>query len=258
MMLGAVQGLTEFLPISSSAHLILIPNAFRLPAIFGTAQFDIMLHAGSFIAILIALRRDWLALVRGALRGVRSDLRYCGFLLLTSIPGAIFGVLFEKQAESAFRAPLRIAAALMAFGLLLWAIDRFVTRMDGLETMSWAKAGLIGLAQALALLPGVSRAGSTITAGRALGLSREAIAKYSFMAALPIIGGAAVFGLRDVSAGTLFSAEYLIGFLAATLSSFTAMKVMLGFVRKHSLAVFAWYRLALGVVVIALVLAGVM
>jgi undecaprenyl-diphosphatase len=255
VILGLVQGVAEFLPISSSAHLTLIPWAFRIsdPAL-SSLQFDIALHAGSFVAILAALWGDWMKLARGALKGERSDLRFIGFLLLTSVPGAIFGVVFEDKAATVFRTPLLVGVSLIVFGVLLWAVDRFVTAREAIETMSWTRAGLIGLAQAVAIVPGVSRSGSTITAGRALGLSREAVAKYSFMAALPIIGGAAVFGLRDVPLSQLLSVDWVLGFVASAVASFAAMRFLLAFVRERSFAAFAYYRVAIGVIVIVLAL----
>jgi len=262
--LGLVQGVAEFLPISSTAHLKLVPWAFgvqNLPFLANTdmaAAFDIALHAGSAVAILIALWVDWRLLVQGAVRRERPALLFVGFLLLTSVPGAIMGVLFDSQIE-AFAdprantwAPLMMGVTLIAFGVLLWAVDHYTERKQPLEKMNWLRALLIGLSQAVALIPGVSRSGATMTAGRATGLSREAVAKYSFMAALPIIAGAAVWGLRKVPLHLLLSGEFVIGFLAAFVSSALLMRWMLGYVRKHSFSVFMWYRIALGIGVIAL------
>jgi undecaprenyl-diphosphatase len=255
--LGLVQGLAEFLPISSSAHLTLVPWAFGFQHVYpvlDSVQFDIALHAGSAVAILIALWSDWASLAKGVVKRQPADLRLAGFLLVTSVPGALFGVLFEEQIQSVFRAPWLIGCTLIAFGVLLWAVDRFAKRNDPFEKVSWARAAWIGLAQAAAIVPGVSRSGATITAGRFLGLSREAIARYSFMAALPIIAGGAVFGLRHVAIGQLLSLDWAIGFVAALVSSVLLMRWMLAYVRDHSFALFMWYRVALGVAVIALFL----
>lgn len=261
--LGLVQGVTEFLPISSTAHLQLIPWVFNFQGLYPTiasTQFDIALHAGSAIAILIALWSDWRALVVDAVHRDGRALRFIGFLLLTSIPAAIIGVLFDTKVEkfstpSLFHsAPLLVGTMLIVFGVLLWAVDRFTRRVQPLEKMNWLRALLIGLAQAVALIPGVSRSGATMTAGRATGLSREAVAKYSFMAALPIIAGAAVFGLKDVPLHLLFSLDWAIGFVASLISSVLLMRWMLAWVREHSFSIFMWYRVALGVAVIALFL----
>ena len=257
--LGIVQGATEFLPISSTAHLKMIPWLFGIQnefPVLASAQFDIALHAGSFIAILLALWGDWVDLVKGAIARDPFKMRFLGFLIVTSVPGAIAGVLFEKSVESLSTpsefhfAPLLVGTALVLFGVLLWAADRFAASGEPMETMTWTRAALIGLAQAAALIPGVSRSGATITSGRMLGLSRDAIARYSFMAALPIIGGAAVFGLREVPMGELLSADWLIGFAAAAISSIVAMRFMLAYVRKHSFGAFAVYRAAAGVLLI--------
>lgn len=285
IILGVIQGLTEFLPISSTAHLKLVPWLFGVrDPMLSSASFDIALHAGSLIAIIFALWRDWLDLLIAAFGGrgpvplgadeprfdtPRVARRFFGFLLLTSIPGGLIGVAFASRLEylstpdvpghsatgidaATFHyAPLLLGVCLIVFGIVLWAADHFVTRKDPLASMSWWRALLIGLAQALALIPGVSRSGSTMTAGRLVGLDREGVARYSFMAAAPIIAGAAVFGLRDVPLAQLFSVDWVLGFLAAAISSVLVMRWMLGYVRNHSFAIFMWYRIAFGTLVIA-------
>lgn len=255
--LGLVQGLAEFLPISSSAHLTLIPWAFgfqNLYPVLDSVQFDIALHAGSAVAILIALWSDWATLARGIVTREQTQLRLAGFLLLTSVPGAIFGVLLEEKIQTAFRAPWLIGGSLIVFGIALWAVDRFAPNEDAFETMTWGRAAWIGLAQAAAIVPGVSRSGATMTVGRLIGLSREAIARYSFMAALPIIAGGAVFGLRHVPFAELMSLDWVIGFVTALASSLVLMRWMLAYVRKHSFSLFMWYRIVLGAGVIVLFL----
>lgn len=288
VILGTVQGLAEFLPISSTAHLKLVPWAFGVrDAALSSAQFDIALHAGSLVAIIAALWRDWLDLILAALgrpvnrsvdathedpvlRNPRFARRFIGFLLLTSIPGALFGVLFDDKIEylstpdvagkaatgldgATFHyAPLLLGIMLIIFGVALWASDRFVKRQDPLEKMTWPKALVVGFAQAAALIPGVSRSGSTMMAGRLLGLERSSVARYSFMAAAPIVGGAAIFGLKDVALSTLLSTDYVLGFIAAAVSSVLCMRWMLNYVKKHTFTVFMWYRIVVGVGVIAL------
>lgn len=250
VVLGLAQGLTEFLPVSSSAHLTLLPwlYGFKDPGL----AFDIALHAGSFAAILVALRSDWIELAKGLVRPEKTfEKRLALFLLVTSVPGAMAGYLLEDQAATVFRNPLLVAVMLAAFGLVLWAVDRVVERAEPIDTMTGRRALWIGLAQAFAIVPGVSRSGATMTAGRALGLSRESAARYSFMAALPIIFGATLFGLRDVSFAALLSADWVLGFAASAISSFLAMRLLLAYVKEHSFAVFLYYRLALSAVVVA-------
>lgn len=254
--LGIVQGLAEFLPISSSAHLALIQQVkpFHVPSLVDSTQFDIALHLGSALAILVVLWREWVTLVTGAVRENGFQRRLVGYLLLTSIPGAIFGVLLDEKAQAVIRNPLIIASTLMVMGIVLWLVDSRVGRQEPLEEMTWQRSLGVGVAQAIAIIPGISRSGVTITAGRGLGFSRDAIARYSFMAALPIILGAGVFGLRKVPLHTLFSLDWALGFLASFVFSMLAMRVMLDYLRRHSFFVFAVYRLALGVLVIVLVL----
>lgn len=288
VILGLVQGVAEFLPISSTAHLKLIPWVFGVrDPMLSSMEFDIALHAGSFIAIVIALWRDWVDLVVAALGGSpagRPGLdeaadpfrttsfarRFLGFLILTSIPGALFGVLLSDKIEylstpevagaiktgldaATFHyAPLLLGVMLIVFGVALWAADHFVVRQDPIQKMNWWKASLIGLAQAMALIPGVSRSGSTMMAGRLIGLKREEVARYSFMAAMPIIGGAVVFGLKDVAPSTLLSVDWALGFVAAAVSSVLVMRWMLSYIKTRSFAIFMWYRIALGIFVIAL------
>jgi len=281
VLLGLVQGLTEFLPISSTAHLRLIPWVFGVDTslpLLASAQFDIALHAGSFVAILAALWPDWSDLVTRALdraprgssgapgslgnavRDTAHARRFLGFLLLTSIPAGIVGALLDTPLEkystpSEFHfAPLLVGVCLALFGVLLWAVDRFVASQEPMDSMTWGRAFAIGCAQAVALIPGVSRSGSTMTAGRALGLSRDAAARYSFMAALPIIGGAALWGLRHVPLSTLLSLDWVLGFAAAAVSSFVFMRLLLTYLRRHTFAVFMWYRIAAGAFVVALFL----
>jgi undecaprenyl-diphosphatase len=257
VILGLVQGFAEFLPISSSAHLTLVPWAFNLQGaypVLSSLQFDVALHAGSTIAILVALWADWVSLAKGAWQRKPADLKFVGFLLVTSIPGAIFGVLLEDKAQTVFRSPLLIGCTLIVFGVILWAVDRYAKAADDIGKMTWARSAWIGLAQAAAIIPGVSRSGATMTVGRLTGLTREAVAKYSFMAALPIIAGGAVFALRHVPLSELLSLDWVLGFVAAAVSSLLFMRWMLAYVRKHSFAVFMYYRIVIGVAVIALFL----
>jgi undecaprenyl-diphosphatase len=253
IILGLVQGVTEFFPISSSAHLSLFPYIFDFkdPGL----THNIALHAGSLLAIFVALRADWIALIKGAIKkGMNFEKKFIFFLVLTTIPGAFVGYFFEEQAATVFRNPLLSAFNLVFFGVLLVVFDRYTKRKQDVETMGPQKAIGVGLAQALAIIPGISRSGATITAGRALGLSREAAVKYSFMAALPIITGATVFGLRDISFNTLASPVWSLGLVASFASSLWAIRFLTKFVKKHSFEVFMYYRFGLAALVVFLYL----
>jgi len=256
LVLGIVQGLAEFLPVSSSAHLTLLPWAlgWEDPGL----AFDVALHLGTLVALLAYFRAEWVELARAAASVVRSGGRASTsaerrvvFLVVATIPGAIAGLLLEKKAEHAFRAPLLIAAALAVMGVLLWAVDRAAATDRPLATMRTRDAVVIGFAQILALIPGVSRSGSTITAGRALRFDREGAAVFSFLLSMPLIAGAGLRKLPQMLHDGLTPA-LVVGIVAAALSSWFSIAVVLRYVRTHSYGAFAVYRvvLAAGVVVL--------
>ncbi len=253
--LGILQGLAEFLPISSSAHLALAPWAFGWPQ--PGLAFDVALHVGTLVAVLWYFRREWYALLAGAIEVLRKRRvtegapRRTAMLAVATVPGAAIGYALEHQAETIFRAPWLIAAALVSMGAILWIIDARVTAKRSLGEMRWRDAVLIGLAQACAIIPGVSRSGATITAGRALGFDRAGAATFSFLMSMPIIAAAAALkapaALRAAN-----SAPVLVGMAAAAVSGWFAIAGLLAFVRSRGLGVFAVYRFALGAAVVAL------
>jgi len=258
--LGIIQGLSEFLPISSSAHLALAPWIlhWRDPGL----AFDVALHFGTLVAVLWYFRAEWVALLLAAKdivvrRRVQTEReRRVVFLILATIPGAIAGLAFEKQAESTFRDPRLVAVALIVMGVLLWAIDRFARRDRGLARMRWSDALLIGIAQMFAIIPGVSRSGSTITAGRALTFEREDAAVFSFLMSMPIIAAAAVLKVPQALREQGLSAPMIVGVLASALSGWLAIAVLLRVVSRHSYGVFAAYRIILGLAVLIAVAHG--
>jgi undecaprenyl-diphosphatase len=256
LVLGVLQGLAEFLPISSSAHLALAPWIFRWqdPGL----AFDVALHVGTLVALLWYFRAEWLRLLASALVVVRTrslpgpEERRLAYLVVGSIPGGVAGLLLERKADEAFRAPAVIASALMVMGILLWLVDFVAPARRALEGMRWRDALLIGIAQAFALVPGVSRSGATITAGRALTFDRESAAVFSFLLSMPIIAGAAAHELpRLLHAGV--TAPLVIGMLSAAVSGCFAIAVVLRYVKRHSYGAFAVYRVLLGGFVLALV-----
>lgn len=253
LVLGLLQGLSEFLPISSSAHLTLTPWFFgwRDPGL----AFDVSLHVGTLVALLWYFRRDWAALVLAGMRILRQrairtpDEWRAAFLVIATVPAAVAGLLLEDYAESTFRAPALIAGALIVMGVILWAADRFVRRDRPLDTMRWGDAIAVGVSQAFALVPGVSRSGATISAARALGFTRESAAVFSFLLSMPVIAAAAVLKAPDALREGLPMAPLAIGVGAAAVSSWLAISVLLRFVTRHSYGVFALYRVLLGAVV---------
>ena len=257
LVLGIVQGLTEFLPISSSGHLFLAP--WLLGWGDSGLSFDVSLHLGTLIAVIWYFNQQWKQLAVAAWSIARTrrvetpEEKRVVFLILATIPGAIGGLLLEDYAETVFRSATLIATNLAVFGVLLWLIDRVVSRARVLDAMRWRDALIIGLAQVISLMPGVSRSGSTITAGRALGLTREAAAVFSFLMIAPITLGATVLKLPEAVREAESLAPLITGVLAAAVSGWLAIAVLLRIVARRSYGMFAAYRLALSAVIFALI-----
>jgi undecaprenyl-diphosphatase len=255
--LGALQGLAEFLPISSSAHLALAPWAFGWPE--PGLAFDVALHVGSLAALLWYFRAEWIVLVRAALSIVATrrvetvEQRRVILLVIATIPGGIAGLLLEKKAETAFRAPALTAAALIVMGAVLWIVDARASRDRRLDSFTNLDALLAGCAQAFALIPGVSRSGATITTGRALGFDRASAATFSFLMSMPIIAAAALLKVPKALAQSGVTLPLVVAVVTAALSSVLAITVLMRFVRTRGLGVFALYRFVLGAAVLALV-----
>ncbi len=196
--LGIVQGLTEFLPISSSAHLALLEHYLTIPE--AGLVFDVLLHVGTLVALIVYFWQDWLDMFKAVLkpeRHNRFERRLFWYLVVATIPGALAGFLLEKKAETIFRAPMRIAILLGVMGVILYLADRLARHQRRLPGITLTDAILIGLSQALAIMPGVSRSGSTMTMGLFLGFTRETAARFSFLMSTPIIFGAGLYhGLK--------------------------------------------------------------
>lgn len=260
VVLGVIQGVAEFLPISSSAHLVLTPWLFGWT--YPGLAFDVALHVGTLVAVLWYFRVEWIRLARSALTIARTrradtdDTRRLVYLVVATIPAAIAGVLIEDYAETVLRAPAIMAVALMLMGVILWAVDRYAEHDRALAGMRLGDALLIGLAQVLALVPGVSRSGSTMTAGRALRLDRQSAAVFSFLMSMPVTAAAAAFKVPELLASEGVTAPLMAGVVSAAISSWLAIAVLLRYVRRHSFGVFAVYRLALGAIILALVSRG--
>jgi len=255
--LGIIQGLSEFLPISSSAHLTLAPWLFGWedPGL----AFDVALHFGTLLAVLWYFRMEWLTLIKAAFGIVTTgrvetpEKRKVIYLIVATIPGAIGGLVLQSRAESAFRDPQIIAIALMVMGIVLWAVDKAVDQRRILGEMRWVDALLIGLSQVIALIPGVSRSGSTITTARGLRFDRESAAEFSFLMSMPIIAAAVVLeGPKALQQGGLTN-ELMSGVVASAISGWLAISILMRFVSRHSYRIFAFYRVALGIAVLAVI-----
>jgi undecaprenyl-diphosphatase len=253
IVLGVVQGLSEFLPISSSAHLALTPWLFgwKDPGL----AFDVALHFGTLIALVWFFWQEWMTLAAALFAIARKrrieteSERRLLWVVIATIPGGIAGFLLQDYAKSVFRSPTLIGIMLVVMGIVLWAVDRAAAQQRGIAEMRWTDAVAIGLAQMFAIIPGVSRSGSTITAGRALRLSREAAAVFSFLLSLPIIAAAVVFeGRHALDSG--ITAPLVAGVIASAISGWLAISVLLKYVARHSYGLFAAYRLVVGAAVL--------
>jgi undecaprenyl-diphosphatase len=253
--LGIVQGITEFLPISSSGHLALLEHYFKAPG--AGLGFDILLHVGTVAALLAYFGRDWLAMARSLVRPSwenQGDRYLFLYLVVASIPGALAGVLLESKAETLFRQPWRIALLLGSVGVLLLVGERVARHHREFSRLTIFDAVLIGLSQALAIMPGVSRSGITMTCALFLGFSREASARFSFLLATPIIAGAGLHHLPKwfkTSQNDLTITAAALGLLASVVSSYLTIKCLLRFLQRHTFKPFAYYRLALAALIIA-------
>jgi undecaprenyl-diphosphatase len=218
----------------------------------------VALHVGTLVAVLVYFREEWIRLIVAAIEIVRTrrvqtaEQQRVLFLIVATIPGGVAGVFLNDYAESTFRSPALIAVALAAMGVVLWLVDRTRPTARPLDSLRWSDALLIGVAQAAALLPGVSRSGATITAGRALALDRESAATFSFLMSMPIIAAAAVFKVPHLLRSGGASVPLLVGVLASAVSGWLAIAIVMRYVRSHSYGVFAAYRVLLGAAVLIL------
>jgi undecaprenyl-diphosphatase len=249
--LGVVQGLSEYLPISSSAHLILVPRFMHWPD--PGLAFDVALHLGTLLAVLIYFWKHLLQLVKAVSRPadpmLAADRRLVANILLATIPGAIAGLLLEHKAETTFRSPQLIGCTLIVMGLLLLLADYSTRAEKSLADITWGIALVLGFAQALALIPGVSRSGITITVALFLGLARPDAARFSFLMSIPIIAGAGLLKFKQI----LLSPDHAAlcaGFTGAAISGYLAIWILLRYVQRNRYTPFVLYRWALGAFVL--------
>ncbi len=247
---GLVQGLTEFIPVSSSGHLVLLHEAF---GVTGGLSFDVALHLGTLGALLLYFYRDIVALIKSVFSSAK-EARLAKYLVLATIPAIVSGFLLESAAESAFRSSRLVSMNLIVVALVMIFVERaYIAKKAEKAEISGRSAAAMGFAQALAVVPGVSRSGATITAGMAAGLSRAKAARFSFLLAIPITTGAAAKVLLDGAVLRDIRSEwavFAVGIVTALLSGLFAIRFLLDYLSKRGLAVFAWYRIALGVAVL--------
>jgi undecaprenyl-diphosphatase len=278
ILLGIIQGLTEFIPISSSAHLIIIPWLFGWKdAALTSLPFDVALHLGTLVAVLWYFAADWWRLLKAGLASLKErkigadpDRRLAWFIVIGIIPGGIAGVLLESKIDAWFHTPgepikplamIVMAVIIALLGSALFIAERMARHQRTMQDLSLKDTLIIGVAQALAIFPGVSRSGGTITAGLALGLEREAAARFSFLLGAPLIAGVGLKSLWDTykafHAGALASSDLMlfpIGFLAALFSGYLCIKFLLRFLQKNSSDIFVYYRWALAALVVIVAL----
>lgn len=259
LILGIIQGLTELLPISSSAHLNIVPWILGWTKseefIIAFEGFDVALHFGTLLAIGIFFFKDWLDLIKGGWNQVvkkekTTEGKMFWYIVIATIPGGIIGFLLDYFVEDILTKPIIIAIALIVMGIILYIVDKNAKSSVKYEQMNFKQTFLIGLSQALAFIPGVSRSGVTMTTGRLLGVERESCAKYSFMLSAPIVLGATLFKMKDF----VFNIPFFIGILASFIVGIIVIKFLLNYLKKGNFKIFAIYRVLLGILILGLLL----
>jgi undecaprenyl-diphosphatase len=262
LVMGLVQGLTEFLPVSSSGHLILVPFLLGWDDAFITSlQFSVMLHLGTLVALLAYFRADWLRLIPAGLATLRDrsfaddpDRRLAWLVAIATIPALVFGFLLNDLVETRFREVGLVALTLVVGGGILWLAERSGSRSRDIRGLGFGAALGIGVAQAAALVPGISRSGISISAGLFAGLDRESAARFSFLMATPVTAAAGLYEASKLVSGeaalTFSPGALLVGMTASLLAGLLAIAVLLRFLRSHRTDVFVVYRILLALVVV--------
>lgn len=262
--LAVVQGLTEFLPISSTAHLYL--SSWLLGWHAESLDFDIMLHLGTLVAVLLYFFRDWVQIVGqglgvsiGSDKELEQNRALLWLLAIGSVPIGIIGFLFNKQAETTWRNPFVMGGMLVVIGVLMWWAERAGKKQRDLSSVNLTDAAAIGVSQALAVVPGCSRSGITISTGLFRNLTRESAARFSFLLSTPAIGAAAAKALWDIhkhggGLHTLLSAQFAVGVTVSAISGCVVIAWFLHYLRRSSLMPFVYYRIIFGIIILALAL----
>lgn len=259
--LGLVQGIAEFLPISSSAHLIIFRDLFGIGSAMGSEialSFDIALHFGTLLAIGIYFFKDFINMItKGITKGPKDkEGKLFWFIIVATIPAAVAGILFEDVIENMIRSNfIIIGLALMIMGIIIYLFDKYMKQKKNFKKMNYLDALVIGFSQVFALIPGFSRSGTTIAAGRARGLNREDAAKFSFYLSAPVVLGAVVLNIFDasvISAITSNISIFVIGILVAFISGLLCIEFLLKYIKNNNFKIFMYYRVAMGILVIVL------
>lgn len=254
VILGIIQGIAEFLPISSSAHLILLPYLFGWEE--SGLAFDVALHFGTMMAVLVVFFKDWWDLFIGAIKDIKTkkkttEGKMFWYLVIATIPAAGAGLLLDDIIENVIRNKIWIIAlALAIMGMLIflgdkWAQKHYKKEIE-FEDISLKQAFLVGVSQAFAVIPGFSRSGTTILAGRLMGISKQAITKFTFLLSVPVICGATILKVGDLS----FTKEVIIGIISSFAMGIIAIKFLLNYIKKHDFSVFAFYRVILAIIIL--------
>lgn len=259
--LGLVQGIAEFLPISSSAHLIIFRDLFGIGSAMGSdiaLSFDIALHFGTLLAIGIYFFKDFInMIIKGVTKGPKDkEGKLFWFVIIATIPAAVAGILFEDVIENMIRSNfIIIGLALMIMGIIIYLFDKYMKQKKHFKTMGYLDALIIGISQVFALIPGFSRSGTTIAAGRARGLNREDAAKFSFYLSAPVVLGAVVLNIFDASVISAIASNisiFVIGILVAFISGLLCIEFLLKYIKNNNFKIFMYYRVAMGILVIVL------
>lgn len=246
---GVLQGLGEFLPISSTAHITLAPWFFgwRDPGL----AFDIALHLGTLAAVVIFFWRDWINLIKAGLSGAKSaGGRLFWYIVLACVPGGILGVLFEEYIETTFRNPLLIGIMFIIMGIVIYAADKYSRSEVELMDIGPARSFLIGVSQAVAMIPGVSRSGITMAAGRAMKIKREDAARFTFLLSTPFIFLSGVYKAKDLISVPVETLPFITAILTSAAVGLFSIKFLLEYLKRKGFGIFAVYRIVLGAVVI--------
>lgn len=249
IVLGIIQGIGEFLPISSSAHLIVAPWLFgwKDPGL----AFDVALHLGTLIAVVIFFWKDWLDLaVAGITRPGSPNGKLFWFLVIATVPGAIIGKVFEQKAETAFRDPALIGVMLIIMGIILYVVDKTGRRNRRMANIGFSRSLAIGLSQAVAIIPGVSRSGITMSTGVLVGLTREDAARFSFLLSTPIILGAGILKAKDLLHTPVETVPFLVGIATSAVVGLVSIKFLLEYLKSKGFGLFVVYRIIFGAALI--------